>query len=938
MSEESHKLAAIVFTDIVGYTRRMEESEQRTMQLLQKQREIVFPIVKSYGGEVVKELGDGLLLMFGSAVEAVRCAISIQTRLKDEELTIRAGIHIGDVIFKDGDVFGSAVNASARIQPLASQNGVCISEDVKNQIQNKGFNLSSIGKKELKGFKEPVEIYELFIEGVSQPKKITLRSFFIDLWKRHVFLTIGIYLVAAWIIKLAVSSFVSRNLYSPYLVDLTWIILLSLIPTVFLLSYYHGRRSSGKWTKAEIIGLPANVVLSIVLAVMLFKGKDLGAATTSVSTLDEKGEIIERTFLKGEFRKKAVIFFFENKSSDTSLNWIQYAMPNLIEYDLSQDLFLEAQNALSYLGKFREAGYDNGLGAPLTLMKKIAAGVYQNTFMTGTYNFIQGKYNISIQLFDTQTGKTLTEHQYTGDNLFKITDEITLSLKDDLGIPKQHIEETTDLPVSEIYTPSFKALEYFTKGYLEIALNNDWEKGVKLTEKATAEDPGFMAAHLTIAQFYFNNNQTEEALSSLELTMNNLYKLPERQQFFTKYFYYLIKKEADKAHAVCKMWTDLYPDDIKAHTMLAESFRKRNEMGKTIQEYKTILSLDPGQFNILRVVGDLYEQTAKYDSAAFYYSSYAKEFPGDYRSYRDLGELYVMMAEFGKAKENFDKALLLEAENISVMLAIGDLNIRDGNFDKTFEIYQGALTSSKSARDSAAVYFEMEKYSTLKGQIVKSFDFYNLGMEKFSRYNPPKNIMVQSTFNVDKYVLAGKGEEAFKLLKKIELESQPPLDKVASFGFLFYYVELGDANEAEKYIPNAMEVISGFGEEVLMANIYYAKARIAEIRQNFKQGLENYTQYAKMQPNAYPAYQWMARCHRELGDFNKAKENILLALKYHPTDPENNYEAAMIYMKLKDKLKAKDHIDKALKIWANADANYKPFQNALLAKNQIELI
>jgi hypothetical protein len=79
----------------------------------------------------------------------------------------------------------------------------------------------------------------------------------------------------------------------------------------------------------------------------------------------------------------------------------------------------------------------------------------------------------------------------------------------------------------------------------------------------------------------------------------------------------------------------------------------------------------------------------------------------------------------------------------------------------------------------------MEKYYTLKGQIVKSFDFYNLGMEKFSRYNPPKNIMIQSTFNVDKYVLAGKGEEAFKLLKKIEVELQPPLDKVASFGFFF---------------------------------------------------------------------------------------------------------------------------------------------------------
>ena len=123
MSNKDHKLAAIVFTDIVGYTKRMEENEQLTMQLLQKQREIVFPIVESYGGEIIKEIGDGLMMMFESAIEAVRCAISIQTRLKDEELTIRAGIHIGDVIFKGGDVFGSAVNTAARIEPLAPPNG-----------------------------------------------------------------------------------------------------------------------------------------------------------------------------------------------------------------------------------------------------------------------------------------------------------------------------------------------------------------------------------------------------------------------------------------------------------------------------------------------------------------------------------------------------------------------------------------------------------------------------------------------------------------------------------------------------------------------------------------------------------------------------------------------------------------------------------------------
>jgi len=124
---KEHKLAAIVFTDIVGYTSQMEKDEQHTMELLNKQREIIFPLAKEFGGEVIKEIGDGLLMMFTSAVQAVTFAITVQKRLVDEELTIRAGIHIGDVVFEEGDVFGSAVNIAARIEPLALHGGICIS-------------------------------------------------------------------------------------------------------------------------------------------------------------------------------------------------------------------------------------------------------------------------------------------------------------------------------------------------------------------------------------------------------------------------------------------------------------------------------------------------------------------------------------------------------------------------------------------------------------------------------------------------------------------------------------------------------------------------------------------------------------------------------------------------------------------------------------------
>jgi class 3 adenylate cyclase/tetratricopeptide (TPR) repeat protein len=936
MTESNHKLAAIVFTDIVGYTRQMEEDEHRTMQLLQKQRDIVSPIVKSYNGEIIKELGDGLLMMFGSAVEAVRCAITIQSRLFEEELTIRAGIHIGEVIFKDGDVFGSAVNAAARIQPLASANGVCISEAVKNQIQNQtDIRLHSIGMRELKGMKEPVEIFEVIIEGVTQIKKKNLRFVINKLWSRRVFQVTAIYLAAAWLIRMAVSSYVTGKLLSPHLVDLTWIILLSFLPTVILLTYFHGYRSSGKWTRAELIGFPSNMVLSILLIIFLFNGKDLGAATTSVTIEDENGQKTERTILKNEFRKKTLVFFFDNKSADTSLNWLQYAMPNLIEYDASQDIFLEIQGTGNYIQKFKALDYKNGLGTPLIIKKKIAGDMHKNTFMTGSFNFAAGKYTVSTQLYNTETGRLIAENQYSGEDLFSIVDEVTTRLKKDLGIPAGHIEETADLPVSEIYTGSVKALEYMTKGYLDALLNNNWPSAIQYTENAIAEDKNFIYAHQQMIGYCLNNNLMDKALSHAEITMANIDKLIEREQFAAKYSYYYLNQYPDKIQTICQNWVNFYPDDITAHNYLVVNYLLRNKKDEAIQECRTILSIDPEQNDWIMVLGNLYMGMAKYDSAEYYFNLFAKKFPTDFKSYQSLGDLYVAMSEFSKAKENFEKASSIEYGNVDVMLSLSDVNIKEGNFAEAINIDNKALTSAKTALDSAKIYFDLDHYYKLRGQMKVSLDYFEKGMYKLASNYPPFTIKQRYLLNIDKLVLADKSEDAFKLLKSLEKDFQPPFDKVVSIGYLRYYIEINDADKADKYVSDVLELIKSLGQENLLVIVDQAKGRIAEIRKDYKSALDSYSSFSQRQPGEYQPYQWMSRCQRELGNIKEAQADIERALKQHPFDPESNYEACMVYLKLNDKQKAKECIDRTLDIWKDADASYVLFQQALTAKKQL---
>ena len=135
---QSRQLAAIMFTDIVGYTALMGEDEQKAFELLRKNRQIQQPIIKQFDGTWIKEMGDGVLASFHTVTDAVLCASAIQKACGNiSDLKLRIGIHLGDVVFEDDDVFGDGVNIAARIQALAPIGGIWISEPVYNNVANK---------------------------------------------------------------------------------------------------------------------------------------------------------------------------------------------------------------------------------------------------------------------------------------------------------------------------------------------------------------------------------------------------------------------------------------------------------------------------------------------------------------------------------------------------------------------------------------------------------------------------------------------------------------------------------------------------------------------------------------------------------------------------------------------------------------------------------
>jgi TolB-like protein/Tfp pilus assembly protein PilF len=162
-----------MFTDVVGYTSLSSRDEGVALALLGRYRALMQSVFPRYEGRVVKTMGDGFLVEFASAVEAVNCAVDAQKEMQklntalgeDERIPVRIGIHVGDVVHAGDDVLGDAVNVASRVEPIAEPGGICVTRQVVDQVEGKvQWQIASMGKRELRNLPSPVEVFSVATE------------------------------------------------------------------------------------------------------------------------------------------------------------------------------------------------------------------------------------------------------------------------------------------------------------------------------------------------------------------------------------------------------------------------------------------------------------------------------------------------------------------------------------------------------------------------------------------------------------------------------------------------------------------------------------------------------------------------------------------------------------------------------------------------------
>ncbi len=731
------------------------------------------------------------------------------------------------------------------------------------------------------------------------------------------------YIGVSWGLVQCVDWLTDRYLWSPNLTDLVILLVILMTPSILILAYFRGEPGATPWTWSERIGIPLNVGVALIVLFVNFQNKELGPLKDTITMADSNGRMIAREVPKSAYRKKIGLFYFKNNSGDATLDWLRQGIPNALDTDLSQDLFLDIREGVDFAEQLQKKGFSYRDNIALGLAQDLALNARLPYLVMGSFTREDRIFKIRLDLYETTRIKRLARHEYQGADLFGLIDQMTEQLKKDLGIPTSYLERVIDIPVNEVLTDSLASYSHFIVAQNKLTFDKDYTTASTEFDQAIKVDPSFANAYYYQFITLFNGGQIDRSNTYLAKAKKYLFKLTEQRQFIVRLNDAFVQGKAKNQLPILENWITLYPDDLTAHSRLARYYEHNDQSEKAITTYQKMQKLDPDEYSYTELIAGLHVALAQYPEALKNYEIYAERVPDQAAPWIQQGNMYIMLGDFPQAQVLFEKALRLDPDNSDALLMQGALLERQGQWDQARTKYQQVLAQKQTAPDRVnALNFLIGNYVARKQwkSVVANLPA-QLALK--SQTSNPISGMIATAQTIDIYIKAGLADQSLEQLKKLEVQAQKNrlLGSSVKLGYLQYYLASDQPEQAALLIPQIEEVYSDYGLIRLARELRlgWAKGKIAELQNNYSLALDRYQAYLRSTPNDEFGYIDLARVQRSLKDYSGAKSSLEKLLRSFPSYPEAHYELAQIYQAQGDQTKARQALDQALAGWAGAD-------------------
>ncbi|MDX2418557.1 MAG: hypothetical protein QNK19_13935 [Xanthomonadales bacterium] len=764
-----------------------------------------------------------------------------------------------------------------------------------------------------------------------------MADFITELRDRRILPAVGVYVAGVWVAIEILDRMVERYMLSPYVSDIVFWGLYSLIPAVMLIAWTHGRPGKDKTTRLEKAGVPINLIATLGLLITVFGDKDFDLTATQITVNNELGQQETHYITSKTFRRGMAGFFWKNESGNPELDWLQYGITELLVQDLQQDPFVKANSPWNnfsngFYSRMRRGGFHDGLNVPLTLMRKIATEANYQYFIEGSINKEADEYALTARIWDTQTLDQVAEIEESGVNIYIATDRLSRDIRKALDVPESSKRIAEDLPLTETYGESEEALKAYINGLNARLFSNDFDASNTFFDQATSIDPGFVLGWFFKARNKIESGDLPGAQEALTKAQELDYRLPERDRSQLKAMLYRLAGDNEKLMSFLHLRAKVR-DDASSHSSLAMMLMIAGDLEEAKKESLLALERDSLNVGLFSQLSKLERATGNMDAAIDYARQYQEQKPEDIEANILLGDLLRDSGNLDSAEQHYQQAQLLQNSPVRPTLKLAIIASRKGDIPAARQYLSEAEVFAQSPMDKIRVRQGAALLAVRLGRLNEAIR-QTYAQEEFLRQSQGLLELTLSIYTplIDFYVLLGDFESAHKALDTATGLLTSPLDKFMAFSAASILAGEKNIEAARASLMQAREVMNQFQLNYLEAQASLVESVISEAQGDYvamaaqsSKAIEQISQSVVDSGGQVILplnYAQLARAQIKSGDLVAAEKSIDAGFHLDPSEPTLWIEKGRLQQARNMPQMALASVNYALAIWKDADEDY----------------
>jgi len=752
-------------------------------------------------------------------------------------------------------------------------------------------------------------------------------GFWKELMRRRVPLVAGAWCVGGWILLQAVAWAVGHWVLSPRITDLARAIWLSSLPAAGLLAWAFGKPGRVRWTRPASAGVILYAIVAGGLLYAVFRDRDFGPLTSTVTVIDEEGRTTERSIPTKEATRTVAVFAFVNESEESELDWLQVAAPWSLVADLEQDDWIRP--IPGFAQELGPAGPFEPSHLSLSRQREAVTARFMDYLVVGSIGGTAEEPVLTTRLYEAGKGTLIGEHRFEGAALLDLVDLASIRIRKDLKVPSGHISGTPDRPVRELLSESPVALRAFLQA--EYEKGRDPAANLRLLAAAVGADSAFALAQGALGEAYLAHDQPDVALAAYRSALRHADRMSERSRLEFKVRYYQITRQPEAELSTARLRTELYPADPAAWDVLGIVCVNQGDGACAIEAFESGRALDPSSWGRVQLLGQAYVNAGRMDDARRVYERYADRYPERLAPLRALGTLNLQQGAFTPAAEQFGKALQVDPADFQSLLAMADISERIAEFEAARGYYDRAISASRDAGQMWLAGGRLVGYFDLQGMTDSSIARME-ALAGYLRSTQGRAAELQHRVTmIALYPRAGRTGRANALLDTLRAELLPPLHVFVPLAEALLLRELGEGRRLESKVQEARQLYRDAGYVSLDGMMLYLDAEAKRLQGRCPEAIPLFERAAVEMRSGRLAetdvglggnpWLGLGTCYRLTGRHADATRALGESYSRIPSDARVLLQLAYLYRDMGDRTQALRYLNGAVHVWRNADSD-----------------